>query len=145
MTIANGILPQDRQIYISGRIWHDILPKVDISPFLYALHDSINLSDFGKGLQRYYFSFILMPEGEQINLPYAHYDAERRIADVAVSVPYGDYEEKTTNRILMLENAYLQGIDRLAALNITEFDVKAFYQNVKKVFAAEGWYGKWLD
>jgi len=144
MTTAS-ILPQDRQIYISGRIWHDVLPQVDVSPFLYALHEAIDLNDFGTGLQRYYFSFILMPEGEQINLPYARYDKERRSADIAVRIPYKDYERPTADRILMLQNAYLQGIDQLATLDVPEFDTAAFRQTVQKVFETEGWYGKWLD
>jgi hypothetical protein len=139
------LLPKDRQIYLSGRIWHEILPAVDISPFIYALHSAIDLRAFGTGLKRYYFSFVLMPEGEQINNPYARYDEKSRSADIAVEVPYQEYQTSPEARLQLLTTAYLEGIDQLATLNVPDFDVDAFRAAVKDVFEEEGWYEKWLD
>jgi len=135
------LLPKDRQLYVSGRIWHEILPKVDVSPFIYALHEGIDLCRYGSGLKRFYFSFIIMPPGEQINLPYARYDHSKRTADIAVAIPYEEAGSASPNEMIQLmETAYLQGIKKLAALDIPDFDHSGFRQAVEKLFAKEGWY-----
>ena len=39
-------LPDERQIYISCRIWNEVYPKMDIAPFIFALHEGIDLKKY---------------------------------------------------------------------------------------------------
>ena len=71
-------IPEDRQIYISGRLWHEVYPKVNLTPFIYVLHDGIDLSKYGKGLKKFYFTFIVVQPHDEINVPYACFDKKEK-------------------------------------------------------------------
>ena len=138
-------LSQDRQLYISARIWHEMLPKVDISPFIYALHEGIHLADYGAGLAKYYFSFIIVTPDDAINLPYARFSRKKREADVAVAIPYAKMQQAGEAELVQLmESAYLSGIEQLRQFKIADFDLDAFRSDVERLFSQQGWYRKAL-
>ncbi|MCG8328543.1 MAG: hypothetical protein MI974_12700 [Chitinophagales bacterium] len=134
-------IPEDRQIYISGRVWHEVMHKVNLTPFIYTLHDQLNLTSFGKGLARFYFSFIIVKPDDQINTPYARFNKSKKFADIAISIPYNLYDnasEKET--IQLMEDAYLKGIDQLNELSIQDFDATSLKNVVAAIFAQDNWH-----
>ena len=134
-------IPEDRQIYISGKVWHEILDKVNFAPFIYILHDEIDLNVFGEGLLRFYFTFIIAKPNDQINIPYARFDKNTKWADIAVAIPYHIYKESSEKEAMkLMEDAYLKGIEQLGELPINDFDVSGFRDMVKDIFAQNGWY-----
>lgn len=134
-------IPENRQIYVSARIWHEVLPKFDLSPFIYALHEEIDLKRYGTGLEKFYFSFIIMPEPEEINLPYHRFSPETKEADVAVAIPYDTaMSVDAAELVVLMEQAYLEGIAQLSRLNIRHFDTDALKADVTALFEQEGWY-----
>ena len=115
-------IPEDRQIYISGRVWHEIMNKVSFTPFIYVLHDKLDLSAFGEGLTRFYFTFIIVKPDDQINVPYAHFNKNNKSADIAIVIPYRLYDEASEKEaIQLMENAYLEGVDKLNELPYQRF------------------------
>lgn len=136
-------IPDERQIYISGRLWHEIYPKMDIVPFIFALHEGIDLTKYGEGLKRLYFTFLVMPPEDQVLAPYQHYFAKKQEADISVRIPYEAVVNAATPELVkLMEEAYLQGIEQLksyAAL-VQRFDVEGLKRDVEKIFEKEGWY-----
>jgi len=134
-------IPEDRQIYISGRLWHDVYPKVNLTPFIYTLHDGIDLSKYGNGLKKFYFTFIVVKPHDEINVPYARFDKKEKAADIAVGIPYSLVEcasEKET--IELMENAYLEGIEKLQSLPVKDFDAAGLKKDVEMIFSRDKWY-----
>jgi len=136
-------LPDERQIYISGRLWYEIYPKMDIAPFIFALHEGIDLGKYGAGLKKFYFTFLVMPPDDKVLAPYQHYSTKKQEADISVRIPYEQVVNATEPALIVLmEQAYLQGIEQLksyAAL-MRSFDVEGLKRDVEKIFKTEGWY-----
>lgn len=136
-------IPDERQIYISGRLWHEIYPKMDIAPFVFALHEGIDLTKYGEGLKKLYFTFLVMPPDDKVLAPYQHYSAKKQEADISVRIPYEAVVNAAAPELLrLMEDAYLQGIERLRyypAL-VRGFDVEGLKRDVEKIFEKEGWY-----
>ncbi len=134
------ILPKDRQIYISGRLWHEIHPKVRIAPFIYALHERIDLKDYGEGLDKFYFTFII--QNRDFFKSAKFYSTKKREADISVEIPIEKVETATNEEtIKLMEEAYLEGIEKLKTIKqLRNFDVDAFKRDVEKIFSQEKWY-----
>ena len=136
-------LPDERQIYISARLWYEIYPKMDIAPFIFALHEGIDLGKYGAGLKKFYFTFLVMPPDDKVLAPYQHYSTKKQEADISVRIPYEQVVNATEPALIVLmEQAYLQGIEQLksyAAL-MRNFDVEGLKRDVEKIFKTEGWY-----
>lgn len=136
-------IPDERQIYISGRLWHEIYPKMDIAPFIFALHEGIDLTKYGEGLKKLYFTFLVMPPDDQVLAPYQHYSAKKQEADISVRIPYEAVVNAAAPELLrLMEEAYLQGIERLKSYTalVRDFDVDGLKRDVEKIFEKEGWY-----
>ncbi|MBK9492023.1 MAG: hypothetical protein IPO07_26885 [Haliscomenobacter sp.] len=136
-------LPDERQIYISGRLWHEIYPKMDIAPFIFALHEGIDLTKYDEGLKKLYFTFLVMPPDDKVLAPYQHYSAKKQEADISVRISYEQVVHATESEIVkLMEQAYLQGIEQLKGLCRigTGFDVEGLKRDVEKIFEKEGWY-----
>lgn len=134
-------IPEKRQIYISGRLWHEVYPKVDLTPFIYVLHDKIDIKKYGKGLKKFYFTFIVVKPHDEINVPYACFDKKEKAADIAVGISYSLVEHASQKEtIKLMENAYLEGIEKLGELPIKDFDAAALKKDVESIFSRDGWY-----
>jgi hypothetical protein len=134
------ILPNDRQIYISSRVWHEVSEFVDELPFQFTLHDKIDLLRYGNGLKKFYFNFLITPH--DVLMPYTYFSKKRQEADISVSILYQTFLKATpTQRFKLLESAYLEGIDQLAKrLKNQDFDTARFKADVAALFAKEDWY-----
>lgn len=135
-------LPDDRQIYVSSRLWHEIYSKVNLPPFIFALHEGIDLSKYGDGLKKFYFTFIIVTPADKVNQAYTHYDKKERSADIAIAIPYDQAEKASESELIkLMEQAYLQGIDQLHQLRLKgEFDICAFRKDVEAIFSVDNWY-----
>ncbi len=140
-------IPNKKQIHVSGRIWHELYPKVNPSIFLYALRKEIDLSKYGNALNKFYFTFIAEKPPQLHDLSGTYYSPEKKRAEIAINLPY----EKLTSAsqlevIKLMEAAYLEGIDLIKTLPLkSNFDVAAFKRDVKAIFAEEGWYLQALE
>ena len=134
-------IPEDRQIYIPGRLWHEVYQKVNLTPFIYVLDDEIGLSKYGKGLKKFYFTFIVVKPHDEINVPYARFDNEETASDIAVGISYDLVEcASKEETIELMEKAYLEGVEKLGELPIKGFDVDSLKEDVVEVFSRDGWY-----
>ncbi len=134
-------IPEDRQIYISGRIAPELLNKVRIAPFLFALHENIDLIKYGTGIKRFYFTFLLLGPQNTLFFPGIHYDKDKKEVEVAVEVDYDTAKKASKEEVIKsMETVYLEGIDQIKTLSLENFDVEAFKQDVQAVFTKEGWY-----
>ena len=136
------LIPEERQIYISARLWHEIQPKVRLAPFVYALHYGIDLSKYGDGLKKFYFTFLILRPERTLFPPGTYFDEEKRSAEIAVKIDYDKALHSSKEEIIkMMENAYLEGIDLISTLPLPgEFDVAAFRKDVETIFAVDKWY-----
>lgn len=135
-------LPNDRQIYISSRLWHEIHPKVDLTPFIFTLHEGIDLSKYGEGIRKFYFTFIIVKPNDIINRPYAHFNKKKREVDIAIKISYTKAEKASSSKLIrLMEDAFLQGIEKLKTLPLNApFDVDQLQKDVKRIFSREGWF-----
>ncbi len=132
--------PEKQQIFVSGRIWHEVYPKVNVTPFIYALNDGIDLSKYGEGIQKFYFTFLV--QKTDFFKPAKFYSQKKKEADLSIEIPIEKVENASEEEaIKLMEEAYLQGIDKLAAIkSLADFDVAAFKKDVEAIFAKEKWY-----
>lgn len=136
-------LPDERQIYISGRIWHEVYPKMDLAPFIYILHEHIDLTKYGEGLKKLYFTFLVMPADDKVLAPYKHYWQKKQEADISVRVNYDQVLTSSEEEVIkLMESAYLKGIDQLSAYSTLrqKYDVAWLKRDVEALFAKREWY-----
>jgi len=135
-------LLDDRQIYVSSRLWHEIQPKVDLTPFIFKLHEGIDLSKYGEGIKKFYFTFIIVRPDDKINLPYCHYSKNKKEVDIAIEIPYEKAQEASKVELIQLmEEAYLKGIEKLKTLSVKgRFDVDKLKKDVERIFSRDKWY-----
>lgn len=134
---------EKEQLHFSGRIWHELLPKVRPSLFRTALRPQIDLSKYGEGITKYYFTFVAMeltPNFE--DWVGVSYSTKHRRAEVAIELPYHELIKASDEEVIkLMEKAYLEGINNIADLNLSApFDYKAFKADVEAIFAEENWY-----
>jgi hypothetical protein len=133
----------EQQLFISGRIWHDLYPKADPGLFLEVLRREIDLSQYGDGIAKFYFTFVILEKlpSNFSNWVGSDYYPEKASIDIGVRVPYQevvDGDEKAV--IKLMEKALLKGIDTIAEHEqelIAPFDYKAFRADVEAFFDKE--------
>lgn len=138
---------KNQKIFVSGRIWHELYPKVDPSPFLYALHQWIDLTKYGDGLKKYFFTFLALTPENKLHFPGTFFSRKRQEAEIAVVVPYEKIITSTDEEtIKLMEIAYLEGIELIKTLPLkSAFDVDAFKKDVEAIFAQEKWWEKAME
>lgn len=137
---------EKEQLHFSGRIWHEVLPKVRPSLFIKALRPQIDLRDYGEGLAKFYFTFVVL---EKLTPNFANwvgsdYYPKKASVDIGVRVPYQKVVEGDEHDVIkLMEQAVLDGIDTLAEHEeqfIAPFDYQVFKADVAAIFAQENWY-----
>jgi len=135
------LIPDDRQIYVSARLWHEIDSKVRLAPFIYALHDGIDLSKYGDKLDRFYFTFLILRPERMLFKPGTYYSRKRKRIEVAVAIDYEKaFNATQPDLIKMMEKAYLKGIEMIGTRIKTGFDIEQFKKDVEAIFAVDKWY-----
>ncbi|GJM32101.1 MAG: hypothetical protein DHS20C18_11020 [Saprospiraceae bacterium] len=134
--------PKDKLIHVSGRIWHELYPKVNPSLFLYAFRKGIDLSKYGDGVSKYYFTFIVEKLNPTFDASGTYFDGDTNVAEIAVEIPYNKVLVATKEEtIKLMEQAYLKGIDLIATLPLkSDFDVVNFKKDVENIFSNADWY-----
>lgn len=132
---------EKQQIHVSGRIAQELFPKVNPVLFCDVLRREISLSDYGDGIKKFFFTFVVM-EPTALKFDGIHYDVKKRYLEVAVRAPYEEITEASqAETIRLMEKALLEGVDQIATLKLAApFDHKAFKRDVQAIFAREGWY-----
>ena len=96
-------IPEDRQIYISARLWHEIYPKVRLAPFIYALHEGIDLSNNGDGLCKFYFTFLILKPDNKLHFPGTYFDKEKKEAEIALKIAQEEAQQDEEYGLACLE------------------------------------------
>ncbi|MEL7252316.1 MAG: hypothetical protein AAFO03_28150 [Bacteroidota bacterium] len=136
------IIPTERHIYVSGRVWHEVHPKVNPSPFIYKLYEEIDFESYGKGLSKFYFTFIVTQPQNKLHQPGRYFSRKKRALEVAIRLPYEEvYHASEEDTFRMLEAAFLQGIEQIGEVKLpAPFDFEAFKTDVAKIFEDKDWY-----
>ncbi len=141
------LIPKERQIYISARTWHEIDSKIKLAPFIYALHKRIDLSKYGDGLQKFYFTFlILRPENEKLKSG-TYFNKDEKAMEISVPIDYDQAEKASPSELIkLMEKSYLDGIDLIKTLPLkSNFDVAAFKHDVEAIFKNSNWFEKAIE
>lgn len=140
------LLPDDRQIYVSARLWHEIQPKVDVAPFINALHNGIDLTKYGDALDKFYFTFLILLPNRKRFLPGTYYSRKKKSIEVAVAIDYERAFTATRPELFeMMEQAYLEGIDMISTRIKTGIDLGQFKKDVEAIFAVDKWYDRVME
>lgn len=136
----------EQTLFISGRIWHELYPKADPGLFLEALRRDIDLSKYGEGIVKFYFTFVIMEElsSNFSNWVGSNYYPEKASIDIGIRVPYQEVVDGDQRTVIkLMEKALLEGIDTIAEHEkefVTAFDYKAFKADVEAIFQKTDWY-----
>ncbi len=132
---------EGQQIHVSGRIAQEVFPKVNPQIFADVLREKIDLSTYGEGIDKFYFTFIVM-EDTVLQFEGEHYNRNSRKAEIAVSIPLDQVLDASQEQTIgLMQEAYLDGIDQIAHLELAApFDHLALRSDVAKIFADEDWY-----
>lgn len=136
------ILPSERHVYVSAKVWHEVYPKVDTAPFIYQLYESIDFPSYGDGLRKFYLTFIVTQPHNKKHQPGRYYSRKKRELEVAVRLPYeAVYQATEAETFRMLEAAFLEGIDHIGKVKLdAPFDHLAFKRDVAAIFEKADWY-----
>jgi len=139
---------EKQRIFISGRIWNDLYPKVGPGLFLEEIRKHIDLSQYGEGIEKYYFTFIAIEKIPPNFLGWlgSNYNPKHKKVEIAIELPYQKVVEADKEEVIkLMEAAFLKGIDEIADFNlVASFDYEAFKEDVTNIFAQEGWYKTYL-
>lgn len=136
-------LTEKQQFFISGRIWHELSPKVIPVIFRDVLRREIDLSKYGDGIAKYYFTFVAMKVTPNFkSWVGAGYNRKLRHADIGIELPYEAlFHTSQKETIQLMEKAFLEGIDLIPTLKLAgPFDQVAFKKDVEAIFAKEDWF-----
>lgn len=109
---------------------------------MHTLHEAIDLTKYGEGLKKFYFTFLIMIPGDKVLEPYKHYSPKKQEADISVRIPYDQVLRASEPELIkLMEQAYLKGIDQLRSYSLkNRFDIDGFKADVQAIFAREEWY-----
>jgi len=133
-------------LFISGRIWHELYPKADPGLFLEVLRREIDLCKYGKGIAKFYFTFVIM---EKLSPNFSNwvgsdYYPEKASIDIGIRVPYQDVVDADKKTVIkLMEKALLEGIDTITEHEqelVAPFDYAAFKADVETIFENPDWY-----
>lgn len=148
MTVSTKELAQDEwaaereeQLFVTGRISQDIYPEMWPAAFEDALRPVIELSKYGDGVKKFFFTFIAL-KNTVLKFAGAYYNRKKRHVEIAIRIPLeellGIGQAATIRR---MEQTYLEAIDKIGELNLAgPFDHTAFRADVEAVFDQEDWY-----
>ena len=132
---------EEQQIHVSGRIAEELFPKVNPQLFADVLRREIDLSKYGEGVDKFYFTFSILGN-TVLKFHGEHYSRKKRAVEIAVRVPLEEtLSANQEETIRLMEKAYLEGIDLIGTLKlVAPFDHVAFKKDVEAIFANKDWY-----
>lgn len=140
-------LKNDEQtVFISGRIWHELYPKADPGLFLDVLRRDIDLTKYGDGIAKFYFTFVIMEEltPNFSNWVGSDYYPRKNSIDIGIRVPYQEVIDGDKRTVIkLMEKALLEGIDTIAEHEqefVAPFDYAVFKADVETIFENPDWY-----
>ena len=130
------ILPTERHVYITARLWHELYPKADPIPFGYMLHHEIDFTKYGNGISKFYFTYIIQLPENNIHEAGMCYDSHTRELELAVRIPYEDVEAASQEETVKLMEQYLLvAIDSISEIELQgEFAIDQFAEDVSVIF-----------
>lgn len=137
---------EEQQIHISGRIAEELFPKVNPQLFADVLREEIDLSKYGEGVDKFYFTFSILGN-TVLKFHGEHYSRKKRAVEIAVRIPLEEaLSANQEETIRLMEKAYLEGIDLIGTLNlVAPFDHVAFKEDIEAFFENKDWYVENLE
>ncbi len=147
MTTENRLevsLIDDWQFYVSARLTEPFYPKFDPAPFTRMLNEQLNLHDYGAGLDKFYFTFLVYRNDNGVHGPGIIVRRKTRSVEIAERIPGQEaFEATDQGTVQLMENALLRGIDRLLERRLHgPFDIERFKANIQGLFEEKDWYSK---
>ena len=136
---------EQEQLFLTGRISQKVYPKVWPTVFEDGLRPLIDLSKYGDGVRKFYFTFVAL-ENEVLEFTGSHYDQKERVLEVALRIPLEELLEASQEEtIRRMEQTYLEAIEQIGEIELAaRFDHAAFEIDVKAAFAESNWYVEYL-
>jgi hypothetical protein len=136
-------LANEQQLFISGRIWHELYPKVNPGLFLKVLRQKIDLKKYGDGIAKFYFTFVVIENltPNFSNWVGSDYYPKKASIDIGIRMPYEEVVAGDKATVIeLMEKAFLSGIDTIGKYElIAPFDHEAFKADVEAIFEKENW------
>ena len=126
--------------------WHEIADKLNVLPIEQALNEHIDLSNYGTGVRRIYFTYIAVRPTNTIHENEARYLAKSKTLDLSLQLSYEHVLTAEPARVLhMMAALFLVSIDLYERFRIKEFDEENFRQDVRNLFEQRGWIAGQLE
>lgn len=104
------------------------------------LDHNIDLIDYGRGVQKIYFTFIADDPEDKMEGALIDYNTEERYIETSLPLSYPSLVLMTKDHNhSLLALLFLTSLKFYDQVGVQDFDMIAFYRDVKALFWAEGW------
>lgn len=125
------------------RVWHEVSPLVSANSRLIrdTLNASIDFKQFGTGIQKIYYCFLILRPTNKNHKERVKYKAKDKSLSISHRLPYASVANNTLEENLpLMANALLQSLE-LGDLEetILDFDYAGLKQAIRDLFVEQGW------
>ena len=122
-----------QNIHISSILYKEVHKNLNLAPFLRNISDKLSIEEFGNGIKRFLFVFIIMPPSNRIHQPYTRYYKKTKNLDVYARMDYVTFLNHTPETALPYMAWFLiEELKKLESKEIPDFDMVAFRKEVEQ-------------
>jgi hypothetical protein len=128
---------------VSAIVWHEVLEHLGIHN-LNAVEDALNthiaLQNYGTGVAHIVFIYIAHLPEDVIHEEKMEYNRKKKEIFIQAKLAYERLNSASEQEVpSMLAAAWVASVLRFSGLGIPDFQDKALYKDVKKLFEKQGW------
>lgn len=128
---------KEKEFNIKSISWHEVADKIDDTIISQLLNDNIELTSYGSGLKNIYFKYICVQASNTNHKNEASF--KNGDLEIALQLSYTHVFENDNNTVTgMMIRLFLVSIDLYEKMEIPDFDVKRFRDDVQELFKKEG-------
>lgn len=133
-------MEKDRRINIGLIAWHELSDKIKAVGFEDTLNENIDLSTYGEGVEKYYFTFIVVKPTNTIHEEELFFNPEKKELSISLKLNYEEVEAASKDKMMELMSAlFLKGLDQANDLEIPDFDVEKLREDAERLFLEKRW------
>ncbi len=127
---------ENKSFNIKSVSWHKVSDKIDEGIISKILNDNITLTSYGSGLKKIYFKYICTKPSNEIHENEA--DFTDRELNISLNLSYKHVLESDNKTVTeMISRLFLVSIDLYDNLDIPDFDIQKFREDVQQLFKNE--------
>lgn len=121
-----------RKFFFGSIVWHELSQKVNIQPLQELLNDQIDFTDYGDGIHKIHFTFIVVRPTNSNHQEEFNYDQPSRQLTVAIKLDYYQIKKVSGQHALeIMGSSFLKAIKNISTSDISDFDWAAFGRDVE--------------